>query len=242
MLEIFQKVADLKAKILEEAASISDEASLKMFQEKNMSKKSELNQLMGEIRNLEGDDKTKFGQAMNDARNAITEAFQSKQKEINDALIAKKLEQERLAAKYGSTYNIGDTITTSKYEITVKNIEERTKVGVPKYYKTVDDYYYTLVCATIEMKNTTNEPQRIYDYRPDFSIYFKLEDENERIYYNDSTFTTYYQYEFDNFNYSQFTINAGETVTVTPVFKMDKSKYQNKTFYMNVLGELVKIQ
>lgn len=155
---------------------------------------------------------------------------------------SKKLEQERLVARHEASYNIGDKITTKKYEITVKNIEERTKVGVPKYYKTVDDYYYTLVCATIEMKNITNEAQRIYDYRPDFSIYFKLEDENERIYYNDSTFTTYYQYEFDNFNYSEFTINAGETVTVTPVFKMDKSKYQNNTFYMNVLGELVKIQ
>lgn len=160
----------------------------------------------------------------------------------NEEENSKKLEQEQLVARQESSYNIGDTITTSKYEITVKNIEERTKIGVPKYYKTVDDYYYTLVCATIEMKNTTNEPQRIYDYRPDFSMYFKLEDDDGRTYYNDSTYTTYYQYEFDNFNYSQFTINAGETVTVTPVFKMDKSKYQNNTFYMNVLGKLVKIQ
>lgn len=147
-------------------------------------------------------------------------------------------------SKYDTIYNIGDTITTSKYEITVKNIEERTKVGIPKYYKTVDDYYYTLVCATIEMKNITNEPQRIYDYRPDFSIYFKLEDDVENIYYNDSEFTTYYQYEFDNFNYSEFTINPGETATVTPVFKMDKSKYQNRDFYLNILGNtaLVKIK
>lgn len=155
---------------------------------------------------------------------------------------SKKLEQARLIARHEASYNIGDTITTKQYEVTVKNIEERTKVGVPKYYKTVDDYYYTLVCATIEMKNITTEPQRIYDYRPDFSIYFKLEDENERIYYNDSTFTAYYQYEFDNFNVTELTIKPNETVTVQPVFKMDKSKYQNNTFYMNVLGELVKIQ
>ena len=93
------------------------------------------------------------------------------------------------------------------------------------------------------MKNITNEPQRIYDYRPDFSIYFKLEDDVENLYYNDSEFTTYYQYEFDNFNYSEFTINSGETATVTPVFKMDKSKYQNRDFYLNILGNtaLVKI-
>ena len=149
---------------------------------------------------------------------------------------------EPAPSKYEKIYNIGDTITTKNFEVTITNIEEKTKVGIPKYNKTVDDYYYTLVCATIEMKNTTSEPQRIYDYRPDFSIYFKLEDENERIYYNDSTFTTYYQFEFDNLNSTQLTIKPNETVTVNPVFKMDKSKYQNRTFYMNVLGELVKIQ
>ncbi len=156
----------------------------------------------------------------------------------------KEYQKTQLEARHEASYNIGDKITTQKYEITVKNIEERTKVGIPKYYKTVDDYYYTLVCATIEMKNTTNTPQRIYDYRPDFSMYFTLEDENQRRYYNDSTYTTYYQYEFDNFNYSQFTINAGETFTVTPVFEMDKLKYQNGTFYMNILGDtaLVKIK
>lgn len=157
---------------------------------------------------------------------------------------AKEEERARLLARYEASYNIGDKITTSSYEITVKNIEERTKVGIPKYYKTVDDYYYTLVCSTIEIKNISNEPKRIYDYRPDFSMYFKLEDDNERTYYNDSTFTTYYQFEFDNLNSTQLTIKPNETVTVQPVFKMDKSKYQNRTFYMNILGgtALVKIQ
>lgn len=75
-------------------------------------------------------------------------------------------------------------------------------------------------------------------------MYFKLEDDEERTYYNNSTFTTYYQYEFDNFNYSQLTIKPNETVSVNPVFKMNKSKYQNRTFYMNILGNtaLVKIK
>ena len=157
---------------------------------------------------------------------------------------AKEEERARLLARYEASYNIGDKITTNRYEITVTNIEERTKVGIPKYYKTVDDYYYTLVCATIKLKNISTEPQRIYDYRPDFSMYFKLEDDNERTYYNDSTYTTYYQYEFDNYNYAQLTVKPNETVTVQPVFKMDKSKYQNHTFYMNILGgtALVKIQ
>ncbi len=153
-------------------------------------------------------------------------------------------QQAQKIARYESSYNIGEKIVTSNYEITVKNIEERTKVGIPKYYRTVDDYYYTLVCSTIEIKNISNESKRIYDYRPDFSMYFKLEDDSEYTYYNDSEYTTYYQYEFDNYNYSELTIKPGETVTVTPVFKMDKSKYQNRTFYMNILGgtALVKIK
>lgn len=157
---------------------------------------------------------------------------------------SKKLEQARLAARQEASYNIGDKITTNLYEITVTNVEERTKVGVPKYYKTVDDYYYTLVCATIEIKNITNEAQRIYDYRPDFSLYFKLEDENGLQYSNDPTFTTYYQYEFDNFDVTELTIEPNETVTVNPVFKMDKSKYQNRNFYLKVLVDtaLVKIK
>lgn len=153
-------------------------------------------------------------------------------------------QQAQKIARYEESYNIGDKIVTSNYEITVKNIEERTKVGIPKYYRTVDDYYYTLVCATIELKNISSEPKRIYDYRPDFSMYFKLEDDSEYIYYNDSEYTTYYQYEFDNYNYSQLTVNPSETAVVEPVFKMDKSKYQNRTFYMNILGgtALVKIK
>ena len=96
MSEIFQKVAELKAKILKEADEVKDESSLKTFQETHMSKKSQLSQLMGEIRNLVGEEKTKFGQAMNDARTAIQEKFQAKQKEIQDAVIAKKLEREKI--------------------------------------------------------------------------------------------------------------------------------------------------
>lgn len=169
----------------------------------------------------------------------ISQNIEKKEKE------AREYQEAQLAAtRYESSYNIGDTITTSKYEITVKNIEERTKIGIPKHYKTVDDYYYTLVCATINIKNISSEPQRIYDYRPDFSLYFKLEDEYQYTYSNDSDYTTYYQYEFDNYNYSQLTIKPGETVTVNPVFKMDKSKYQNRAFYLKVLGDtaLVKIK
>lgn len=150
---------------------------------------------------------------------------------------SKKFEQARLIARQESICNIGDKITTDKFEITVTNIEERTKVGVSKYYSTVDDYYYILICSTIQIKNISSEPKRIYDYRPDFSMYFKIEDFNkEHKYYNNPEYTAHYQYEFDNFDVAELTINPGETVTVSPVFKVDKNIYQNKTFYLNILG------
>ena len=158
---------------------------------------------------------------------------------------SKKLEQARLVARQEAICNIGDKITTDKFEITVTNIEERTKVGVSKYYSTVDDYYYILICSTIQIKNISSEPKRIYDYTPDFSMYFKIEDFDEKYkYYNNPEYTAHYQYEFDNFDVVELTINPGETVTVSPVFKVDKNIYQNETFYLNVLGgtALVKIK
>ena len=96
MSEIFQKVNELKERILQEISEVKDELSLKAFQEKHMSKKSELSQLMGEIKNLVGEEKTRFGQAMNEARSSVTSAFEAKRKEIEQAVIAKKLEKEKI--------------------------------------------------------------------------------------------------------------------------------------------------
>ena len=60
MSEIFEKVAELREKILSDLKEVKDELSLKSFQETHMSKKSALSQLMGEIRNLVGEEKTRF--------------------------------------------------------------------------------------------------------------------------------------------------------------------------------------
>ena len=108
MSEIFSKVSQVKEKIISEMSSIKDESSLKEFQEKHLSKKSELSQLMSEIKNLANDEKAKFGQAMNDARSAVNEAFQKKAQEINDALIARKLAKETIDITLpGYNYKMG---------------------------------------------------------------------------------------------------------------------------------------
>lgn len=157
---------------------------------------------------------------------------------------AQEYQRNEIINRYASSYNIGDTITTDSYEITVTNVEERTKVGVAKHYSTVDDYYYTLVCTKIKLKNISSTPKRIYDYRPDFSMFFKLEDEEQREFSNEPSYTTYYQFEFDNLDAAQLTLKPGETVTVTPVFKMSKNSYQTGSYYMKILGNtaLVRIK
>ena len=163
---------------------------------------------------------------------------QKKAKENKEYLLA----QEK--ARYEASYNIGDTITTNdygNYEMTVINVEERTKVGIPKYYKTVDDFSEILICATVKIKSLNNEPVRLYNYRPDFSLYIKLEDNEGHEYHNDTTYTTYYQYEFD-YGKMELILNPGETVTDVVVFRLDKSQYE-RNLYLN-LGNtaLVKIK
>ena len=108
MSAIFDKVKELRDKILKEAEEVNDEASLKSFQETHLSKKSALSQLMGEIKSLVGEEKTKFGQAMNDARNAVVQAFQAKQKEIQEKTLALKLEREKIDITLPSyNYKVG---------------------------------------------------------------------------------------------------------------------------------------
>ncbi|MCQ2801438.1 MAG: phenylalanine--tRNA ligase subunit alpha, partial [Bacilli bacterium] len=144
MSEIFQKVADLKEKILKAAEEIHDEAGLKVFQDTYMSKKSELSQLMGEIRNLEGEDKTKFGQAMNEARGAVTAAFQAKQKEIQDAAIAKKLEAEK----------IDITLPSFNYKMG----------GINPFYLIQDEIIDTFVAMGYEVKEGPDVESDYYNF------------------------------------------------------------------------------
>ena len=144
MSEIFQKVAELKSKILKEAEEVKDENSLKAFQETHMSKKSQLSQLMGEIRNLVGEEKTRFGQAMNDARNAIQAAFQEKQKQIQDAVIAKKLEKEK----------IDITLPSYNYKLG----------GINPFYLVQDEIIDTFVAMGYEVKEGPDVESDYYNF------------------------------------------------------------------------------
>lgn len=95
-MELFDKVYELRDSIIAKINEVNDEASLKAVQEAELSKKSSLNQMMSHIKELQGEDKAKFGQVMNEARKAVQEAFEAKQKEINDKVILEKIKKETI--------------------------------------------------------------------------------------------------------------------------------------------------
>ena len=94
-----EQVEQLKAEIIEAIDKADNQAELKTVQETHLSKKSKLNGMMSLIRNLAGDARIAFGQAMNNARNEINERFAAKQQKINDFLIKQKLEKETIDGK-----------------------------------------------------------------------------------------------------------------------------------------------
>lgn len=163
-------------------------------------------------------------------------------------LINQKKESDKALEELSNTankityYNIGDKISNYQYEATVTDIKAKTKVGTSKYYKTVDDNYYTLICVTAEIKNISSSTTKLYEYTQDFSMLFKLTDDSSKTYYNDTSYTVSYESEFDKI-VNKPTLNPGDTATVVMVFKLEKYVYQGHPVYLNILGQndLIKI-
>ncbi len=154
----------------------------------------------------------------------------------------KALEELRNTANKITYYNIGDKISNYQYETIVTDIKAKTKVGTSKYSKMVDDNYYTLICVTAEIKNISSTTTKLYEYTQDFSMLFKLKDDRDKTYYNDTSYTVSYESEFDKI-VNKPTLNPGDTATVVMVFKLEKFVYQQYGVYLNILDNksLIKI-
>lgn len=96
MSELINKVAELKQEIIDKINNIKDKNALREVQEKDLSKKSALSAMMMHIKELNGEEKSKFGQAINNAKKEVAEYFAKKEKEINDKALAEKLEKEKI--------------------------------------------------------------------------------------------------------------------------------------------------
>jgi phenylalanyl-tRNA synthetase alpha subunit len=97
-MDAINKIKELKEKIIADIHQAKDEQSLRVVQEGQLSKKGPLNSMMSMIKELSGEAKAAFGQAINNAKKEIMEVFSKKEKEIQDAKIKEKL--EKLNKKY----------------------------------------------------------------------------------------------------------------------------------------------
>ena len=95
-MELFEQIKHLKEKILNDIKEAKNSQDLKVINETALSKKSPLNALMSNIKLLVGDAKIAFGQAMNDARNELMEAYKAKLAEIERKEVEAKLAKEKI--------------------------------------------------------------------------------------------------------------------------------------------------
>ena len=131
-MELFDKVKKLKESILKELSVVSSLSELKAFQEKHLSKKSELSGLMVHIKELNGEDKAKFGQLVNETRNDVNKAYQDKLDMLSAEEINEKLKKE----------SIDITLPSVKY----------TEGGINPFYLIQDEIVDIFVSMGYEVK------------------------------------------------------------------------------------------
>ena len=89
-VELMQKQA------LEEIASASDLATIEAIRIKYLSKKGLVQGLMMQMKDLPKEEKPKFGQVVNECKQAITSALEAKTVEIEDLELDKQLQTEKI--------------------------------------------------------------------------------------------------------------------------------------------------
>lgn len=123
-----------------------------------------------------------------------------------------------------SHYNIGDTITTSKFEITVISVEERSTIGT-QYFSESAGEGNTYLCFRVKIKNISNEPIGMFS-QPSFS----LTDSKNITYHTDLSASAYYGVEVDDTSKAISDLNPGVTIYDSGVFQLGKEYYSRNTF------------
>lgn len=90
------KINEIRQKALDDIQEAKDLDDLSRARNTYLSKKSELNSLMGLMKEIPNDQKASFGKTINDARNAISEAFDEKSKDLEAKALNDKLAKEKI--------------------------------------------------------------------------------------------------------------------------------------------------
>ena len=107
-MEEAKRAEEIRVAALKEISDATDENVLEKIRNTYLAKKSELNALMGIMRNLSPEDKVTFGKVMNEVRNDISTKFEEKRQEIAKKALDKKLEKEAIDISLpGRSYNVG---------------------------------------------------------------------------------------------------------------------------------------
>ena len=118
-----------------------------------------------------------------------------------------------------SLYNIGDIITTKKYEITVISVKELDSVG-SEYFKTQPAEGAIFVAVDFKYKNITDKPIGMFNFPST-----KLVDSSNVKYSNDINASSYYATETDPNRKVLSDLNPGITVTDSDVFEISTDSY-----------------
>jgi len=86
----------LKEDALKAIKDVKDSKVLEELRIEYLSKKGKIQGLMVEMKNLSAEDKPKFGQLVNDLKNAVNEAMDKKKEELDSILLNAELERERI--------------------------------------------------------------------------------------------------------------------------------------------------
>lgn len=108
LMEETKRAEEIRDKALAEIEEASDESMLEKVRNTYLAKKSELNSLMGMMRNLAPENKALFGKTMNEVRNAIVTKYEAKKQEIVKKVMAEKLAKESIDISLpGETHEMG---------------------------------------------------------------------------------------------------------------------------------------
>lgn len=86
----------LKDKALDALSGVADAFSLDGFFANYLSKKGEINSLMGKMREVPNEDRASFGAAVNEARNDVAAAYEEKKRALEEAAMAEKLKKQAI--------------------------------------------------------------------------------------------------------------------------------------------------
>ncbi len=96
MSEENKRLESIRDSALGELEEAKDESMLEKIRNTYLTKKSELNSLMGMMKNLPVEEKASFGKTINEVKNAIASRYEEKKKEISARILKERLEKESI--------------------------------------------------------------------------------------------------------------------------------------------------